>query len=57
MKKEKAIEAISEMPPEFDLDLLLEKLIFINKVEKGLEEIKQGKTITHEEVKEIIKKW
>ncbi len=57
MKKEKVIETVSELPQEFELDVLLEKLVFIEKVEKGLKQIKEGKTKTHEEVKEIVKGW
>ena len=57
MKKETVIDAMTEMPQEFELDILLEKLIFIEKVEKGLKQIRDGKTKTHEEVKEIVKKW
>jgi hypothetical protein len=57
MKKETVIDAMTEMPQEFEPDILLEKLIFIEKVEKGLKQIRDGKTETHEEVKEIVKKW
>ena len=57
MKKETVIETMTELPQEFDLDVLLEKLVFIEKVEKGLKQIQEGKTKTHEEVKEIVKKW
>jgi hypothetical protein len=57
MKKEQVIETVSELPQEFELDVLLEKLVLIEKVEKGLKQIKEGKTKTHEEVKEIIKGW
>jgi predicted transcriptional regulator len=57
MKKEQVIETVSELPQEFELDVLLEKLVFIEKVEKGLKQIKEGKTRTHEEVKEIVKGW
>ncbi len=57
MKKEQVIETVSELPQEFELDVLLEKLVFIEKVEKGLKQIKEGKTKTHEEVKEIVKGW
>ncbi|MGE0588273.1 MAG: hypothetical protein AB7O48_06835 [Cyclobacteriaceae bacterium] len=57
MKKEKAIETIKELPAEFDLDELIEKLIFVDKVDKGLKQIEDGKVIGHNEVKEIIKKW
>lgn len=57
MKKDKAIQTINELPAEFDLEELIEKLIFIDKVEKGLQEADEGKTITHEELKKEIKKW
>jgi len=57
MKKELVIDAIKEFPQDFDLDILFEKLIFIEKVEKGLSQLEQDKTIPHSEVKEMIKKW
>jgi hypothetical protein len=57
MKKELVIDAIKEFPQDFDLDILFEKLIFMEKVEKGLSQLEQDKTIPHSEVKEIIRKW
>ena len=57
MKKEKAIETIKELPAEFDLDELIEKLIFVDKVDQGLKQLDEGKTISHDKVKEITKKW
>jgi predicted transcriptional regulator len=57
MKRDKVLETVREFPQEFDLEDLIERLIFMEKVEKGLQQIKEGKTVPHEEVKEIIKKW
>lgn len=57
MKRDKAIEAIKDLPQEFDLDVLLEKLVFVEKVEQGLKHLEQGKTVPHEKVKEMVKKW
>jgi predicted transcriptional regulator len=57
MKRAKVLEAVKELPQEFDLEDLIERLIFMEKVEKGLQHIKDGRTLPHEEVKEIIKKW
>jgi predicted transcriptional regulator len=57
MKRDKAIETVKELPQEFDLDELIEKLIFVEKVDKGLSQLDEGKTIPHEKVKEIVKKW
>ena len=57
MEKKKALEAIQELPESFDLEILIERLIFIEKVEKGLEQIKDGKVITHEQLKSLAKQW
>ena len=57
MKREKVLEALKELPKEFELDLLLEKLVFVEKINEGLTQIKKGKTLTHDKVKETILKW
>jgi len=57
MKKENGIEAMKELPQEFELEKLLEKLIFMEKVEKGLIQIEQGITLPHDKVVEIVKQW
>ena len=57
MTKEKTTEAISTLPQEFDVEELIERLIFIDKVEQGLEQLDHGETKTHEEVRKIVKSW
>jgi len=57
MKKEDVIEAMRELPQNFELENLLEKLVFIEKVEKGLVQLEQGITISHDVVKEMSKQW
>jgi len=57
MNREKAIETIKEFPQEFDLDELMERLVFVEKVENGLVQLREGKTISHQEVKELVEKW
>jgi hypothetical protein len=57
MKRNKAIETVKEFPQEFDLEDLIERLVFVEKVEKGLQQVQEGKTISHEQVKEMTKKW
>lgn len=56
MKRDKAIEAVQECPIEFELEDLIERLVFVEKVEKGLIQIKEGKTVPHKKVKEIVTK-
>ncbi len=50
MKKEK----INKLFLEYKLR---EKLNFIENVEKGLKQLDEGKTVLHEKVKEMVKKW
>ncbi|MBL7877765.1 MAG: hypothetical protein JNL53_19020 [Cyclobacteriaceae bacterium] len=57
MKREKVIDAVKELPLEFDLEELIEKLIFVEKVEQGLKQLDEGKTVDHGQVKEMVKKW
>jgi predicted transcriptional regulator len=57
MNRDKAIDAVKELPQEFELEELLEKLVFVQKVEDGLTQLKEGKTVPHEKVKKKVKKW
>jgi hypothetical protein len=57
MRRDKALETLKEFPQEFDLEELIEKLVFVEKVEKGLKQLDGEKTVTHDNVKEIVKKW
>ncbi len=57
MKKEYVIEAMKELPQDFELEKLLEKLVFMEKVEKGLSQLEEGNTIPHEKVKETTRQW
>lgn len=57
MTKEKAFDAIKDFPQEFELEALIEKLILVEKIERGLQQISENKTIDHGKVKELVKKW
>jgi hypothetical protein len=57
MNREKLIATIGDMPMDFDMEVLMERLIFVEKVEKGREQLKSGNTLTHEQVKQRVKQW
>jgi hypothetical protein len=58
MRKQTAINTINEFPKEFNLEELLERLVFIEKVEHGIVQAKNGKTTGHNKVVESFrKKW
>ena len=57
MKKQSLAQVVSELPKEFNLDELFEKLMVLEKIEAGLNDVKNGRTISHEKVKKEVKKW
>ena len=57
LSKEKVISTISKFPEKFSLDQVIEKLIFLDKIEKGLEDSDNDRVISEEEVEEKMKEW
>jgi hypothetical protein len=57
LTKDKLKRAMANLPDSFSIDELIEQLIFIEKVEEGLKQSVEGKTISNEVVKSRIKKW
>ncbi|SMD41620.1 hypothetical protein SAMN00777080_0146 [Aquiflexum balticum DSM 16537] len=55
--KEKVLQTLKEMPEQFSIDDLMEKLILINKIEIGIEQVGKGETYTSSEAKKMIKEW
>jgi hypothetical protein len=57
MTRNKAKEVIEQMPESFQIDQLIEKLIFMEKVEEGLNDIKNHDVISHDEVVKQASSW
>ncbi len=57
MTKEIATSAIKDMPQEFELDELFEKLVIIERVETARKQVAEGKTISHDEMKQKMLSW
>lgn len=57
MKKTTILNALSDLPKEINLDDFLERLIVIEKIEAGLKDVREGKTISHEAIKKKFNKW
>ncbi len=51
MKKAQLIEIIQDMPEEFSVDDLIERLIILQQIDKGRQQIQAGKFYTEEEAK------
>jgi predicted transcriptional regulator len=57
LTRDKVINSIKYLPDSFTIDELIDRLIFIEKVEQGLKQSEEGKVIPHDEVGKIIEKW
>ena len=57
LTRDKVINSIKDLPDSFTIDELIDRLIFIEKVEQGLKQSEEGKVISHDEVGKIIEKW
>jgi hypothetical protein len=55
--KEIALETIRKMPDEVSFDELIDELIFIKKVQNGLEQSEKGNTVSTEEAKKKLGRW
>jgi predicted transcriptional regulator len=57
LTKDKVLEAITNLPEEFSLDDLMDRLIILEKIERGLAEVAKGETVSQEEAKVKMNKW
>jgi hypothetical protein len=57
LTKERLNTTIEMLPDSFSIDELIEQLIFIEKVEEGLQQSEEGKVISNEDVQMMINKW
>jgi len=57
MRKSAVLESISNLPDEFSIDEIIERLIIIEKIDKGRQHVKEGKINTEEQTKAKLSKW
>ena len=55
--KEKVLKAVQDLPENASFEDAMERLYFLAKVEKGLDQAESGQTLSHNEVKEKMSKW
>ena len=57
MKKAQLIETIQDLPEDFPVDDLIERLVIIQKIEDRQQKVLAGETLTEEEAKMKLEKW
>lgn len=55
--KEKIIQVAETLPDNATIEEAMERLLFLAKFEKGLQQADNGETIPHMEVRERMSKW
>ena len=55
--KEKMLQAVQDLPDDASIEDAMERLLFLSKIERGLQQARDGRTLTHSQIKERMKKW
>jgi predicted transcriptional regulator len=55
--KAEALELIKQLPDDVTTGGIMEELFFKQQVEKGLEDVAEGRVLAHQELKERIARW
>ena len=55
--KEKVLQAVRDLPAEAPLDEVIDRLLLLAKIEKGLAQADAGQTLTQHEVQQRMAKW
>ncbi len=55
--KAEAIEMIKQLPDDVTTSVIMEELFFKQQVEKGLQDVAEGRVLTQQELKERIARW
>ena len=57
LTRTQVFDTLEEMPEQFSLDQLFDKLLFINKVEIGLLQSANGQVNSNEQAQQKLSKW
>lgn len=55
--KAEALELIRKLPDNGMTDAIMEELHFKQQVDKGLQDVAEGRVLTHQELKERLARW
>jgi predicted transcriptional regulator len=55
--KERMVRIIEAQPEDSSFDEILHELAFARMIERGLDDVDQGRTVSHEEVRREVESW
>lgn len=57
LTKKSVLETVQSLPDNFSLEEIIDRLILIQKIEIGLQQVNDNQVVSHEEAKIRMKKW
>jgi hypothetical protein len=57
LTRSQIIDSVQKMPSKMTLDQFFDNMIFIDKVQKGLSDSQNGKTLNKDQAKKKLSKW
>lgn len=55
--KQKVLNAVQSLPENASYEDVMERLLFLAKIEKGLKQADAGQTVSHSVVRQKMKRW
>jgi predicted transcriptional regulator len=55
--KEHLYAIAEQLPSEFDLDELIEKLLILDRLKRGQKDIREGRFHSQDEVEKMVQSW
>jgi predicted transcriptional regulator len=55
--KERPVRGVQELPDDASIEDAMERLPFVAKIERGIQQADAGQTIPHERVRDRMAKW
>lgn len=50
--KQQALQAVEQLPDDATLEDAMERLYFLEKIERGRADVREGRTVSHDEVQQ-----
>lgn len=57
LSKDKILQTVNDLPEQFSIEELFERIILLQKIEIGLEQSKTDNVLTTDQARERLKKW
>jgi len=55
--KEQLLKSIQELPDRFSIDEILDRIVLLDKIQRGLTQSRSGQTHSTEDARKLLSKW